>query len=95
MKDEELAGLQNPGNWEFSKATRVPGGRKHRAIVSVAFPSEDFQRVCQAAEKAGLKVSQYIRRAALEKADPPVHRLGDTVTSATIPKHVELAWTGA
>lgn len=93
MKDEELAELQNPDNWEFSKAARMPGGRKHRAIVSVAFPNEDFYRVCKAAEKAEMKVSQYIRHAALQKASPTVHRLGDNETSSdTLIMHFDMVW---
>lgn len=38
---------------------------KRRAIVSVAFSAEEFQRVAQEAEARGMFVSAYIRQKAL------------------------------
>ena len=92
MIPDELAELQNPDNWDFDNAVEVKPRRKARAIVSVAFPSADFERVCKAAEKVGTKVSQYIRHAAMQKATPSVHRQGDNVTSSTIPQRLEVWW---
>lgn len=67
MKDGELAELQNPGNWDFGKAQRYAPKAKRRAIVSVAFSRAQFEQVCDFAEGARLKVSQFIRRAALRR----------------------------
>ena len=46
-----------------------PPARKARAIVSVAFPGADFDYVSEAARNARMKISHFIRAAALEKAD--------------------------
>ena len=66
MSDEEL---QDPAAWDFEGAEELPTPeRKARAVVSVAFPADVFDYVAQAAERAGMKISHFIREAALEKA---------------------------
>ena len=45
-------------------------GKKHRAIVSVPFSVDEFTRVCESAERAGAKISAYIRDAALAALKP-------------------------
>lgn len=64
--------LQNPENWDFEKADVRPGVKKSRAVVSVAFTREDFELVARAAEEFGMKVSEFIRAAALDRAQPNV-----------------------
>jgi uncharacterized protein (DUF1778 family) len=59
--------LQSEGNWDYDRAERRPG-RKPRAVVSVAFSREDFERVASAAEQSGMKVSEFIREAALSRS---------------------------
>ena len=68
MDEEELEELQNAGSWEEDGAIAQPAGKAPRAIVSVAFPREDFERVTAQAKLAGMKTSEFIRQAALEKA---------------------------
>ncbi|MDQ2652318.1 MAG: hypothetical protein M3Z20_04655 [Chloroflexota bacterium] len=70
MSKEELEELQDAGSWEEDGAIAQPRGKAPRAIVSVAFPREDFERVTAQAKLAGMKTSEFIRQAALEKASP-------------------------
>src|SRR5881396_2104439 len=69
MTDKELAELQNPENWAFEAAERRPARRGVRAIVSVAFTREDFERVAAAAEQLGKRTSEFIREAALGRVN--------------------------
>ena len=83
MSDKEL---QDPGTWDFAGAETHPGRKAARAIVSVAFSREDFELVCSAAEKRGVKLSALIRSATLDSIEIPVIHLGvppDSVTSAS------------
>lgn len=80
MKDE-LEDLEKPDNWDFDNAVEHPPVRGRRAIVSVAFPRDDFQLVSGTAAKVGMKTSEFIRKAAIEKAS----------TSAEI---LSIAWIG-
>ena len=64
MTDEEL---QKPETWDFDKAEEKPGRSQGRAVVSVSFSREDFNRVSQHAEMLGLKTSELIRNATLEQ----------------------------
>lgn len=66
MTEQEL---EKTENWDLENAERRPGSSQARAVVSVAFPRGDFERVAAAAERAKMRLSEYIRRAALEKAD--------------------------
>jgi hypothetical protein len=54
--------------WDYERAERRPAVKGARAVVSVAFPREDFERVSQAAKRRALRTSEFIREAALEKA---------------------------
>lgn len=66
MSDEEL---RDESMWDFENAEQLPPPeRKARAIVSVAFPGADFDYVSQAARNADMKLSHFIREAAIEKA---------------------------
>ena len=71
-RNNELEELQDAESWEEAGAIVQPSGKAPRAVVSVAFPREDFERVVAQAQVAGMKTSEFIRQAALEKASPPV-----------------------
>jgi hypothetical protein len=60
--------LERPENWDFAKAERHPPAKGGRAIVSVAFSRDDLRRVAECAAKLGMRTSEFIRQAALEKA---------------------------
>lgn len=67
MKDE-MEDLEKPDNWDFDNAVEHPPVKGRRAVVSVAFPRDDFQLVSGTAEQLGMKTSEFIRKAAVEKA---------------------------
>ena len=69
MNDKELAGLEDPENWDYEHAERRPGRKQARAVVSVAFAREDFERVSEGAQRLGQRTSEFIRVAALRRAD--------------------------
>lgn len=59
MTEEEL---ENADNWDLENAEKAaPAARKARAVVSVAFPGEDFESVAEMAEQLGMKTSEFIR----------------------------------
>lgn len=77
MSDEEL---RDESKWDFENAEQLPPPeRKARAIVSVAFPGTDFDYVSKAARNADMKVSHFIREAAIEKASAATPRLSFAV----------------
>jgi hypothetical protein len=65
MDDKEREELHNPESWDWERAESRPGRKKRRAVVSVAFDREDFETVAAFAERAGMKLSQFIRSAAI------------------------------
>jgi len=69
MDDKEREELQNPESWDWARAESRPGRKKPRAVVSVAFNREDFETVAASAERAGVKLSQFIRSAAIGCAE--------------------------
>lgn len=69
MSDDELGELQNTENWDFEHVQKGRRTRPQRAIVSVAFSREDFEKVGKCAEQLGKRTSEFIREAALEKAE--------------------------
>ena len=67
MIDGELEALQNPDEWDFEHAERRSGVKQPRAVVSVAFSRDDFERVSGCAERLRKRTSEFIREAALER----------------------------
>ncbi len=65
MDDKEREELRNPESWDWDRAESRPGRKKPRAVVSVAFNRDDFETVAAFAERAGMKLSQFIRSAAI------------------------------
>jgi hypothetical protein len=69
MDDKEREELQNQESRDWERAESRPGRKKPRAVVSVAFNREDFEAVAAFAERAGMKLSQFIRSAAIGCAE--------------------------
>jgi hypothetical protein len=69
MSDKEREELQNPESWDWERAESRPGRKKPRAVVSVAFNRDDFETVAAFAERAGMKLSEFIRSAAIGCAE--------------------------
>ena len=74
-KDKELD-LQDESMWDYDKADVRPASQSNRAVVSVAFARQDFQRVVEYAESVNMKTSEFIRTAALEKISKPAEASG-------------------
>lgn len=73
LRDLDDADLQDEATWDIERAEQLPPPeRRARAVVSVAFPGETFELVSRAARSAGMKLSQFIREAAVEQATTPV-----------------------
>ncbi len=79
MGSKDLQGLEDAETWAFEKAEMQPPVKGRRAVVSVAFPREEFDLVDECAERSGMKLSEFIRKAALSRvsnrsalAAPPV-----------------------
>ncbi len=67
MDEQDLSELQSEEIWESGDEVETPvRPRKARAVVSVSFPGDDFERVDEYAEQHGLKISELIRRATLQ-----------------------------
>ncbi|MCH7812208.1 MAG: ribbon-helix-helix protein, CopG family [Chloroflexi bacterium] len=63
--------LQDPANWEGAEDVE-PTPRKARAVVSVSIGAEDLARIAEVAERLNMKLSEFIRTAALEKVEGSV-----------------------
>lgn len=68
MSDHDPQELQDPAAWDLDRAEKRPPVKEGRAVVSVAFARKDFDRVAEAAERLGQRLSEFIREAALDKA---------------------------
>jgi hypothetical protein len=75
--------LQNPETWDFEHAEKQEGRKARRAVVSVAFHREDFHRVADAAQRAGMTTSEFIRNATLKKLYPPTGGHGVIVSTSS------------
>lgn len=67
-KEQGHTDLESPEQWDFERAARRRSVRAPRAVVSVAFRREDFELVAAAAERANMKLPEFIRTAALAAA---------------------------
>ena len=67
LSARQLRELEDPATWEAAGEAH-PAVASPRAVVSVAFPREEFGRVAEAARARGMKLSAFIREAAVERA---------------------------
>ena len=65
---EELRELQDPESWAWDTAVVMPPVPDAGAVVAVRFAGEDFKRIAREAEAAGMRLTEFIRQGALEKA---------------------------
>ena len=72
MKDKRVEELESEEMWDFDKAERLAPVKDSRAVVSVGFRQSEFQTVAAEAERRGMKVSTFIKTAAIERASPAV-----------------------
>ncbi|MDQ3693787.1 MAG: hypothetical protein M3464_09170 [Chloroflexota bacterium] len=79
---DELDGLQDPEAWDEGEVR--PPVKSPRAIVSVAFAREDFERIAEYATRRGMKTSEFIRRAALETVVPRRHEPAMIIVTGSV-----------
>ena len=60
--------IENPASWDFDRAEMHGLSKGNRVVVSVAFPRTGYELVTTCADRLGMRVSEFIREAALEKA---------------------------
>ena len=70
MQRDESIDLEASENWDLEAAQPVRRTKPARAVVSVAFQRADFELVSESAEREGMRTSEFIRIAALEKSRP-------------------------
>jgi hypothetical protein len=83
MDDCNEQELQSAETWEEQGETRPPV-KSPRAIVSVAFGRDDFERVAEYARRHGLKTSEFIRQAALTQIDAEHRRANVVAVSGNV-----------
>ncbi len=84
LTKDEIEELQNPETWEDMTERTQSATRPARAVVSVAFARDDFETVVEAAKQCGMKTSEFIRQAALEKTVPQPQRGQILVVSGSV-----------
>jgi len=96
LSARQLRELEDPATWEAAGEAH-PAVASPRAVVSVAFPREEFGRVAEAARARGMTLSAFIREAALERAKRGSGRSGPAVAmvSATQSGFIESSFTTA
>ena len=57
-------------DYDLSTAKELPAKRRGRAIVSVPFARDDFEALGLAVERSGENLSEYIRKATMERVNP-------------------------
>lgn len=68
MNKKELTELESDETWDHDRGELRPPVKNRRTVVSVAFPRHDLERVGRAAEQEDMKLSEFIRRAAVSQA---------------------------
>lgn len=84
MSDSEEREYQDPTSWEHGDDDRREPVKNSRAIVSVAFSRPDFESVAEAARREGMRTSEFIRTAAIERAEAQSKRAVVVSASATL-----------
>ena len=87
---ERLAQWQDPATWEDIEDPVLPAVKSPRATFSVSFSRDDFLAVAEYAERHGLKTSEFIRRAALERVAPDGRKTDVSVTGNEQPGDADI-----
>jgi hypothetical protein len=69
-EEQELRELQDPDAWDWEHGELHAPVTNAGAVVSVRFTRDEFDRVAAAAERIGLKLTQFIHDAALAHVEP-------------------------
>lgn len=78
--EQELRELQDPAAWDDESVEVLPPVKAPRAIVSVAFSRADLGQIAAYAQRHGMKLSEFIRKAALELAAQPLASRSEVIS---------------
>ena len=68
MDDAEIAELRDdPEMWDYEHPEYPPPVENPVAVVAVRFDADDFTTVARCADELGMKLTEFVREAALEK----------------------------
>jgi hypothetical protein len=68
ISDEELQELEDPATWDWESAERRQSSANARSAVQVTFSQPEFEELAAYTELYGLRLTDFIRRAALDAA---------------------------
>jgi predicted ABC-class ATPase len=68
MKRANREDVQESDHWDLDGGEIHEPVKRPRAVVSVSFERNDFEQVADAARAAGVRISEYIRDAALARS---------------------------
>lgn len=60
--------LEDPNTWDWENAETLPGVASAEAVVSVRYSAGEFAAIAEHAERQGLTVTEFVRRAVLDAA---------------------------
>jgi hypothetical protein len=69
--EQELHELRDPKAWDSEHGETRGPVKNPRAIVSVAFSTPEFREITSYARRNGMRTSEFIRTAAIERARRP------------------------
>jgi hypothetical protein len=79
--DEELTELEDESTWDWTSAgTHSPASTS--VIVHMTLNREDFRRIARSANSEGMKLIDFMRQAALERAESSGNETGSGTRSA-------------
>ncbi len=79
MDDHDFDEIENPATWSDDPGIVHPPVQNRRPIVSVRFSSAELERIENEATKQGLRLTEFIRLAALSKASDELSAPGPTL----------------
>jgi len=65
MDDEQIWSLESPEEWDFERAEAMPSADRPLVVIAVTFDRDEFMFVSEQAERAGMRLTDFVRAAAL------------------------------
>lgn len=85
--DELFDHRNDPDEWD-DEPVEIDVRPTGSEVVSFRLPSDELDRVMEAAQAAGESLSQFVRGALSVRLEPPGQALARTVTSGPLARHV-------
>jgi hypothetical protein len=74
VEPDELAELQDPESWDCEQTEQVGPSGRPGAVVPVRFSVAEFERVSDAAERAGTSLQQFLHDLVLAHLTAPTKK---------------------